>query len=179
MIRQIPESELSGSRLTEGACIFRAPEMINIGEPIEWDCYDDDGLGPAKIALFRTDDGTLFSLQHHDLSPRRDFMIVYVRPDDIATHVDSALIALGLTSSDLCWIPPTVSLRPARLIRQDDNGVQFRVGDYPCRADAQAMVVRLAAGGHKQAYFIETIQDGGPRLEFPDDFRSPPTTIPA
>jgi hypothetical protein len=179
VVRQIPESEFTGPPLTEGACIFHSPETISIGVPIEWDCYDDDGLGPARFAVFRTDDGILFALQHHQLSPRPDLMTVFVMPDDIAPHVDSILVALGLTSADLGWLPPTVSLSPARIIRQDDNGVQFRVGDFPCRADAESTISRLAAGDHKQAYFIESIQDGGPRLKFPADFGSPPTILPA
>gem|GEM_PF-2567416 len=179
VVRQIPESAFSGPPLTEGASLFRTPDTVTIGETIQWECYDDDGLGPAKTAVFQTADGVLFALEHHELSPRRDLMTVFVRPDDIATYVDSVLVALGYTSSDLGWLPPTVSLRPARIIRQDDNGVQFRVGDFPCRADAEAAIARLAAGGHKQAYFIESIQDGGPRLKFPDDFGSPPTTLPA
>lgn len=179
MVRQIPESEFSGPRLTEGASLFRTPDTLTIGKTIVWDCYEDNGLGPAKTAVFLTADGVVFALEYHELSPRRDLMTLLVRPDDIATSVDSVLVALGYTSADLGWLHPAVSLRPARLIRQDDNGVQFIVGDFPCRADAEATICRLAAGGHKQAYFIETIQDGGPRLKFPDDFSSPPTTFPA
>ncbi len=179
MLYQIPEAEYSGSALTEGACLFRTPETIRLDRAVEWDCYEDDGLGPVRIALFRTGEGVWFSLQHHEMSPRRDLTTLFVEPTDIAGHVDSALVALGCTSADLAWLPPSVLLTPVRLIRQDDNGVQFAIGDFPCRADAEAVIARLAAGGHKQAYFTETIRDGGPQLQFPDDYRSPPTTTPS
>ncbi|MEN3943060.1 hypothetical protein WJU23_17305 [Prosthecobacter sp. SYSU 5D2] len=43
------------------------------------------------------------------------------------------------------------------MIRQDDNGVQFHMGDYPCHADAEAALRHLTAGQHKQTYFIECI----------------------
>lgn len=179
MLHQIPESEYSGPALTEGACLFRTPETIRLGRAVEWHCYEDDGLGPARIALFRTGEGVWFSLQHHEMSPRRDLTTLFVEPTDIAGHVDSALVALGYSSADLAWLPPSVSLTPVRLIRQDDNGVQFAIGDFPCRADAEAAIARLAAGGHKQAYFTETMRDGGPHLQFPGDFQSPPTAAPS
>jgi hypothetical protein len=178
MIHQIPESEYSGPALTEGACLFLTPESISIGKPVEWDCYDDDGLGPARIAVFQTDDGLLFSLQHHEFSPHRDLMTLFVSPGDLASHVDSVLVALRLTSADLGWLAEGVCLRACRLIRQDDNGVHFHVGDFPCRADAEAMSTQLSAGAHKQTFFVESILDGGPRLKFPEDYSSPPSVIP-
>jgi hypothetical protein len=176
MIQQIPNNEFSGPPLTEGASLFRTPDTLRIGVPIEWDCYDEeDGLRPAKTALFRAADGTLFGLEYHELSPRRELMTVFVAPDNKGANVDSVLIALGFTSADLGWLHPSATLSPTRIIRQDDNGVQFIVGDFPCRADAEATIARMAAGGHKQAYFIERIPTGGPRLVFKDDFSAPPT----
>ncbi|MES2569326.1 MAG: hypothetical protein V4710_04645 [Verrucomicrobiota bacterium] len=106
-------------------------------------------------------------------------MTIYVRPGDIGLHVDAVLIALGLTSADLAWLADGARLRPTRLVRQDDNGVRFHMGDYPCRADAEAIITRLTAGVHKQAYFIESIVGRGPTLRFSDDFRSPPSVLPA
>ncbi|MES2594615.1 MAG: hypothetical protein V4662_04735 [Verrucomicrobiota bacterium] len=178
-MRQIPESEFSGPALKEAACLFRLPKTLHVGFPIEWETYWDDGLGPAKIAVFELKNGVFFSLQHHELSPRKDLMVVYVSRGDIALHVDHVLTALGLTSNDLGWLAVGVHLKPARLTRQDYNGVQFHVGDFPCRADAEATVVRLAAGAHKQAYFIEPIMGRGPSLRFPDDYSGPPTIVPA
>lgn len=177
MIRQIPDSEFLGPGLTEGACLFQTPESLEIGQPIEWESYMEEGLGPAKSVVFACTDGSHFALEHHEQSPRNDLMTLYVSPGDLGLHVDEALTALGLTSADLGWLADGAKLPPARLIRQDDNGVQFHVGDYPCHADAEAAITRLTAGHHKQAYFIEPIVGGGPTLLFPEDFGGPPSII--
>ncbi|MFF3767839.1 SPOR domain-containing protein [Streptomyces sp. NPDC001922] len=44
---------------------------------------------------------------------------------------------------------------PWIVIRQDDNGNQYRVGRYATRAEAQRVADRLEAGGHKQLYLVE------------------------
>lgn len=44
---------------------------------------------------------------------------------------------------------------PHDLIRLDDNGNQFRVGTFPSRAAAEEKLAQLAAGGHKQTYWVE------------------------
>lgn len=177
MIRQISESEFTGPHLTEGACLFRTPESLDIGKTIEWEPEVEEGLGPGKLAVFVSPDGLIFSLQHYESSPRKDLMILYVKPGDIGLHVDQVLIALRLTSTDLGWLANGARLPPARLIRQDDNGVQFHVGDYPCHADAEATLRHLTKGQHKQAYFIEPILEGGPTLLFPPDYDAPPTVV--
>ncbi|MES2738618.1 MAG: hypothetical protein V4672_20040 [Verrucomicrobiota bacterium] len=179
MIRQISESEFTGPRLTEGACLFRTPESLEIGQTIEWESEVEDGLGPGKFAVLVSPGGLIFSLQHYELSPRKDLMTLYVRPGDLGLHVDQALIALCLTSADLGWLADGARLPSARLIRQDDNGVQFHVGDYPCHADAEATIRHLTAGHHKQAYFIEPILKDGLTLLFPADYGGPPSVIPS
>ncbi|MFE9259032.1 SPOR domain-containing protein [Streptomyces sp. NPDC006879] len=46
---------------------------------------------------------------------------------------------------------------PWLVIRQDDNGNRYRVGQYATRAEAQKVVDRLEGRGHKQLYWIERI----------------------
>ncbi|QID17842.1 SPOR domain-containing protein [Nitrogeniibacter mangrovi] len=44
-----------------------------------------------------------------------------------------------------------------RLMRQDDNGNVFEVGEYPDRTSAERARGALEAGGHKQRYWIEPV----------------------
>ncbi len=45
--------------------------------------------------------------------------------------------------------------QPWRVIRQDDNGNRYLVGRHPTREEAERVIARLEAGGHKQLYWIE------------------------
>ncbi|MFI6472197.1 MULTISPECIES: SPOR domain-containing protein [unclassified Streptomyces] len=44
-----------------------------------------------------------------------------------------------------------------QVIRQDDNGNQYRVGKYATRAEAEQIADRLDVRGHKQLYWVERI----------------------
>ncbi|MGP4003082.1 SPOR domain-containing protein [Streptomyces sp. 8N706] len=46
---------------------------------------------------------------------------------------------------------------PWLVIRQDDNGNQYRVGRYATRAEAQRVADRLGDSGHKQLYMVERV----------------------
>ncbi len=46
---------------------------------------------------------------------------------------------------------------PWLVIRQDDNGNQYRVGRYATRAEAQKIVDSFDDRGHKQLYWVERI----------------------
>jgi hypothetical protein len=45
--------------------------------------------------------------------------------------------------------------QPWRVIRQDDNGNRYLVGRHSTREEAERVIARLEAGGHKQLYWIE------------------------
>lgn len=45
--------------------------------------------------------------------------------------------------------------QPWRVIRQDDNGNRYLVGRHSTRGEAERVIARLEAGGHKQLYWIE------------------------
>lgn len=45
-------------------------------------------------------------------------------------------------------------LKPFVVMRQDDNGQKFKVGDYPTREAADQAVSTFEAKGHKQLYWV-------------------------
>lgn len=45
--------------------------------------------------------------------------------------------------------------QPWPVIRQDDNGNRYLVGRHSTREEAERVIARLEAGGHKQLYWIE------------------------
>lgn len=51
--------------------------------------------------------------------------------------------------------PPTEL--PHALYREDDNGARFLIARYATQAEAEAKAAELARGGHKQAYFVESL----------------------
>ncbi|MFI8518573.1 SPOR domain-containing protein [Streptomyces sp. NPDC085481] len=51
---------------------------------------------------------------------------------------------------------------PWLVIRQDDNGNRYRVGQYATESEAQKVADSLDARGHKQLYWVERI--GSPAL---------------
>ncbi|MFE5211087.1 SPOR domain-containing protein [Streptomyces sp. NPDC056600] len=50
----------------------------------------------------------------------------------------------------------TITL-PWQVIRQDDNGNRYRVGQYATRAEAQKIADNLDSRGPKQLYWVERI----------------------
>ncbi|MEV7280629.1 SPOR domain-containing protein [Streptomyces sp. NPDC093111] len=51
---------------------------------------------------------------------------------------------------------------PWLVIRQDDNGNRYRVGQYATEDEARRIADSLDARGHKQLYWVERI--GSPAL---------------
>ncbi|MEU3526960.1 SPOR domain-containing protein [Streptomyces sp. NPDC038707] len=54
----------------------------------------------------------------------------------------------------------TVSL-PWIVIRRDDNGSRYRVGQYATRAEAQKIADSLGGQGREQLYWVERIGQNG------------------
>ncbi|MEH6374715.1 SPOR domain-containing protein [Streptomyces sp. KLMMK] len=46
---------------------------------------------------------------------------------------------------------------PWQVIRQEENGNYYRVGQYATRAEAEKVVGRLDAGGRRQVYIVERV----------------------
>lgn len=172
-------TELAGVRMDQLASIAATMEDVSPHLNITWQTYPTDGLGEEQEAVFRTEEGTWFALRYLHDSPRNDLLTLCVELNDTGRHIDSALASLSLTSASLRWLAPGIELPGHSLFREDDNGARFHVGDFPCRADAEAKVAALTFGSHKQAYFIEPTAKPVVRLAFDPDARQPPTVLPA
>ncbi|MDH6225177.1 MULTISPECIES: SPOR domain-containing protein [Streptomyces] len=55
----------------------------------------------------------------------------------------------------------TITL-PWQVIRQDDNGNRYRVGQYATRAEAQKIADTLDSRGPRQLYWVERISSANP-----------------
>ena len=47
------------------------------------------------------------------------------------------------------------------LLREDDNGARFLIGQYDTKAAAEQRAEELARGGHKQHYFVQPAEQRG------------------
>jgi cell division protein FtsN len=54
----------------------------------------------------------------------------------------------------------TIAL-PWQVVRQDDNGNRYRVGQYATRAEAQKIADRLGSSGTQQLYWVERLGAAG------------------
>lgn len=154
----IPPRSVSGD-YRMSAVIRLLPEELSERHPIDWMTYGDDGLGEAVGAAFKASNGHYFGFEHHFHTRKlgnhgTSILTLYQSPDEAGT-LDAALCDLGLTTADTLWIREDLQFIPCDLIRQDDNGNQFRVGTYRCRADETAGQRKLAASFHKQEYWIQ------------------------
>ena len=141
------------------AVVQFSPEELSDRYLIDWTHYDEDGLGETVGAAFRASNGCYFGFEHHfharTLGHHGTSIVTLYQSPTEAETLDAVLCDLGLTTADTLWIREDVHLVPCDLIRQDDNGNQFCVGTYRCRADATAEQSKLAASFHKQDYWIQ------------------------
>jgi len=68
---------------------------------------------------------------------------------------EDVLEAVGFYSAQCNWIHSQIKFEPHQVVRQDDPGNQFLVGQFPCRADARLMASAFTKRGHKQTYWAE------------------------
>ncbi len=169
--------EMKEMRLDELASIAATTTELTSRLGIVWSSFEDDGLGACLEAVMKSEGGSYFGILHHPQSPRSDLLTLCVSPERPGYHIDEALITLGLGSSDLRWIKPTITMQAHSLFREDDNGVRFHIADFPCRADAQLESEKLAFYAHKQAYFIEPSDAAKVGLLFDPDALHAPVSI--
>jgi hypothetical protein len=154
----VPFGSVSGD-YRPSAIIRFFPEELSEHHPIEWTRYDDDGLGVAVGAAFKASNGHYFGLEHHfhsrTLGQHGTAIVTLYQSPKEAETMDAALCDLGLTTADLISMRDDLQFARCDLIRQDDNGNQFCVGTYRCRADAVADQRKLTASFHKQDYWIQ------------------------
>jgi len=164
---QVPPRSVSGDYCSSALIRF-LPEELSERHTIDWMTYDDDGLGEALGAAFKASNEQYFGLVHHLHSRRLGqhgtaVLTLHLCPHESET-LDAALCDLGLTSADIISVREDIKFTPCELIRQDDNGNEFCVGTYRCRADALAQQRKLAAGFHKQDYWIRKHEHLSPSI---------------
>jgi hypothetical protein len=157
MPRQIPNDWPINGHYEPFAAIHPTPEEISERHPVDWERYHENGLGRAAIAGFFLADGGYYMLRHLYEAPRpaTEIMLAVdtVEPE---LKIEEICEDFGFTSSDIEWFRRGLRFHNADLYRQDDNGVEVRIGRFPFRADAAARLRQLAFGGHKQFYEIRT-----------------------
>lgn len=74
--------------------------------------YEQDGLGPAKGAGFKTDSGLLFYIEYLEFaSPNHSVCIYLVFKTDYSAALKEVMQATGITGAELTWIDyPRVQL---------------------------------------------------------------------
>ncbi len=141
------------------AVVRLLPEELSELCLFDWTRYDEDGLGETVGAAFKASNGCYFGFEHHfharTLGHHGTSVVTPYQSPKEAETLDAVLCDLGLTTADTLWIREDIQLVPCDLMRQDDNGNQFCVGTYRCRADATAEQHNLAASFHKQDYWIQ------------------------
>ncbi len=123
----------------------------------KFDEYDSDGLGLARGALFRTERGVQFIVEHLLQGPEYATVIQAKCGTEASENLEQILEATGISASQLSWTCAEVYLQPHEIWRQDDNGGQFFVERRLCRADANRRVEELTARGHKQLYWAKPV----------------------
>lgn len=120
----------------------------------------EEGLGESKLGAFVTQQGTQFFLEHFLPSGERIIMQIGLLNNvkTLALHLDETLEVLELTSKNLTWFDKNIKLHPHELWRQDDNGHQFLIETFPCKADAVRAMKEFEARLHKQAYWVQKVK---------------------
>lgn len=118
-----------------------------------------DGLGETKLAGFVTDFGTQFFLE--EFYPNTEQSIIQIgilnNGETLAPHLDEVLEVLEITSTDLSWYDEKIKFHSHELWRQDDNGHQFLIEVFLCRANAVKAMREFEARLHKQTYWVEKV----------------------
>jgi hypothetical protein len=83
----------------------------------------------------------------------------WTRAADIAAGAawDLLLAAFGLTATDHAWLRENFELTKYELLRQDDNGNEFRIETTRGRADALHKVRVFTDRGRKQLYWARPV----------------------
>jgi hypothetical protein len=120
------------------------------------------GLGPIRIAGFKTPGGRHFAIIEYLKSPiGRGVQIEALHDEHFATDLDEILEALDMDLSDVAEFNSKTSISPEVrsnshvLWRGDDNGARTVIGTFPCRASATKQMRAFEAAGHKQTYWVD------------------------
>ncbi len=170
MPRQIPKNLPIIGRYDPFVAFHLTPEELTGRYEIEWERFEEDGLGLKAVAGFFLDSGGYYMLEYLHQAPRPATVVLLAHetenPEEV---VEGICVDFGFTSADLEWVSPELRFSNFELYCQDDNGVEFCVGRFPLRADAVAKMRELAAGGHKQFYEVRKAADNSLSLGLSDE----------
>jgi hypothetical protein len=124
---------------------------------------DSNGIGPFDAWTLRFPCGLEVCLWifhwRSDFSPIDDpneLAVIEVRAN--AAHERHILFHLPVPANDVShWEPSPLLPEPHvfRLLRQDDNGIQFEIARYPSRCEALSALAAFEAQHHKQMYWVD------------------------
>lgn len=76
-----------------------------------FDDYEQDGLGPAKGAGFKTASGLPFHIEYLELAAQQHAICIQVQFGlDYSVALKEILAATGISQSELTWIDPSIRL---------------------------------------------------------------------
>jgi hypothetical protein len=125
---------------------------------------DSNGIGPFDAWALRFRCGLevclwIFHCRADDFSTIDDpNELAVIEVHASAAHERHILFHLPVPANDVArWKPSPFVPEPLvwRLLRQDDNGVQFEIARYPSRCEALSAAARFEAQHHKQMYWVE------------------------
>ena len=121
---------------------------------------EHDGLGLYKYIVLKLSNGILYLLTAYPDSPNPDKIIVNLQANnkDPLTALYECISILGLSSNSIEWKNlEFVANVNYRIMRQDDNGNIFAIGNFRDESLAVSMAKTLEGRGHKQTYWVEKV----------------------
>lgn len=120
---------------------------------------DEFSEGTTKIGYFVSENETPFFIEEFPSKyrkPRTQIGLLYAK-ETLTDELEDVLESLELTSKNLTWFDKNIKLYPHELWRQDDNGHQFLIETFPCKADAVRAMKEFEARLHKQTYWVQKV----------------------
>jgi len=77
-----------------------------VGATIE--CYEDCGLGPARVIYLRSTDDTMAYIQTHEYSPKPNFVTIFLDQRCLRRREHLRQVASFLGLGELEWISPDI-----------------------------------------------------------------------
>lgn len=166
MPRQTPNDLPISGHYVDFAALRLTPEELSELHQVNWERYDEDGLGLAAIAGFYLANGGYYMLRHLYHAPRpATTILLAAETEDPESKIEEIFEDFGLTTHELDWIRAGLRFRNVDLYRQDDNGREFLVARFAFWPDASKRLRELEVGGHKQYFEIRAADQDSLRLE--------------
>ncbi len=170
MPKQTPSDLPINGHYEHFAATQLTPEQISGRYPVDWEQYNEDGLGKAAIAGFYLLDGSYYMLRHlYQAAKPATTIMLAEKTEDPSSRIEEVCENFKFTTDDLLWIRKGLIFRNVDLYRQDDNGSEFCISRFPFRANATAQLRKLAKGGLKQFYEIRTADHDTMTIETDSD----------